>query len=72
MLTVGRCLGVAAGSLCLATVEAASHTRLDEARRVEAERRLVTVTLAALQSPDRALHRAVQEQAHAATQSEEV
>jgi uridine phosphorylase len=72
VLTVGRCLGLAAGSLCLATVEAASHMRLDEAERAEAERRLVTVTLAALQSPDRALHRAVQEQAQAATQSEEV
>jgi uridine phosphorylase len=69
VLTVGRCLGLAAGSLCLATVEAANRRRLDGRRRAEAERRLVTVTLAALQIPDQALQRALHEQAHAATES---
>jgi uridine phosphorylase len=69
LLTVGRCLGLATGSLCLATVEAATRARLDGRARVEAERRLVTVTLVALQIPDQALKRAVQEQAHTATGS---
>jgi uridine phosphorylase len=65
VLTVGRCLGLAVASLCLATVDAATRTRLEGRRRAEAERRLVAVTLAALQVPDRALRRAVREQAHA-------
>jgi uridine phosphorylase len=69
VLTVGRCLGLAAGSLCLATVDATTKGRLDVSQRVEAERRLVSATLAALQIPDRSLQRAVQEQAHAATGS---
>jgi uridine phosphorylase len=72
VLTVGRCLDIAAGSLCLATIEAATRTRLEGTQRAEAERRLVAATLAALAIPDQALHCAVQEHAHAATEPEEV
>jgi uridine phosphorylase len=72
VLTVGRCLGIASGSLCLASIEAATYARLEEAQRAEAERRLVTAALAALHIPDGALEDAVRDRAHAATRSEEV
>jgi uridine phosphorylase len=72
VLALGRCLGVAAGSLCLATVQAATRTRLEGEQRAEGERRLVAVTLSALEIPDYSFQSAVREHAHAATEPEEV
>ena len=51
VLAVGRALGVRAGSLCLASVDAATRDRLDPDRRIAAEHELVVVGLDALTAP---------------------
>jgi uridine phosphorylase len=66
VLAVARHLGVAAGSLCLATVDANDRARLDGQARVDAEERLVTSTLRTLAIPVDSFDRAVREHAHAA------
>lgn len=48
VLAVGRALGLRAASLCLATVDAATHNRLDDGERTAAERDLAVVGLDAL------------------------
>lgn len=52
LLVVGRQLGIATGSLCLATVEQRTGRTLDHNRRVAAERELVAVGLAAVTAAD--------------------
>jgi uridine phosphorylase len=65
VLAVAGHLGVAAGSLCLATVDGHERARLDGQARSEAEERLVRNTLRTLQIPFDSFDRAVREQAHA-------
>jgi uridine phosphorylase len=48
ILTVGAVLGVRAGSLCLISVDAASHSRLEGKAMEAGERRLVAVALRAV------------------------
>lgn len=48
LLAVGRALGVQVGSLCAATVDAATSSRLPDAEREEAEEALVRTGLEAL------------------------
>jgi uridine phosphorylase len=59
LLTVARRLGVRAASLCLASVDAESRTKLEGDERDEAEGRLVEVALGALRRPEGAFDRAV-------------
>jgi uridine phosphorylase len=58
VLAVAARLGVRAGSLCLATVDAQTRAKLDDGEREEGERRLVDVALAALRGPDGGFRRA--------------
>lgn len=66
VLAVAGRLGVAGGSLCLATVDGNERTRLDGPARSEGEERLVTSTLRTLGIPFDSFDRAVREHAHAA------
>jgi uridine phosphorylase len=66
VLTVARHLGVAAGSLCLATVAADEPARFDGQARTDAEERLVKSTLRTLLGPLDRFDRAVREHAHVA------
>jgi len=63
VLAVAHSLGVAAGSLCLATVDGKERMRLAGQERLDAEERLVNSTLRALQAPSDSFARAVREQA---------
>jgi uridine phosphorylase len=60
VLAVAARLGVRAGSLCLASVEAGA--RLEAADRLDAERRLVAASLAAITGSDAAFREAVRSQ----------
>jgi uridine phosphorylase len=66
VLSIARHLGVAAGSLCLATVAGEETARLEGQARTEAEERLVKSTLRTLETPADSFDRAVREHAHAA------
>jgi uridine phosphorylase len=66
VLSIARHLGVAAGSLCLATVAGEETARLEGRARTEAEERLVKSTLRTLETPADSFDRAVREHAHAA------
>jgi uridine phosphorylase len=59
LLTVAQRLGVRAGSLCLASVDAESRAKLEGDEREEAEARLVEVALSALRRPEGSFDRAV-------------
>jgi uridine phosphorylase len=66
VLAVARHLGLAAGSLCLATVAGGEPARFDGQARLDAEERLVKCTLRTLVGPLDRFDRAVREHAHAA------
>jgi uridine phosphorylase len=66
VLAVARHLGVAAGSLCLATVAADETDRVDGQDRLDAEERLVRIALRTLAGPLDSFDLAVRERAHAA------
>jgi uridine phosphorylase len=66
VFAVARHLGVAAGSLCLATVAADETDRVDGQARLDAEERLVRIALRTLAGPLDSFDVAVRERAHAA------
>jgi uridine phosphorylase len=63
VLAVARTLCVAAGSLCIATVQASGPEKLEGSERVEAERRLVKGALRTLHAPRDSFARAVKHNA---------
>jgi uridine phosphorylase len=66
VLAVARHLGVAAGSLCLATVAAGEPARVEGQARRDAEKRLVEIALRTLVGPLDSFDQAIRERAHAA------